>query len=149
MNIVVATDGSEVSERALEHGIALSESTGGTLTVVSAVEPEVETDGSSGPFASLGDAASRLRTEPIDDAEERGQRILDNAERIADEHGVSIETELLYGDPVRALAEYLESADADGLVVGHRGLSEDMEERMGSVAKSMIQRSPVPVTVVN
>jgi len=37
----------------------------------------------------------------------------------------------------------------DGLVLGHRGLSEYAEQRMGSVAKDMLGRSPVPVTVVS
>lgn len=149
MKFVVAADGSEESERALLHAIDLATATGGSLTVVNAAEPEIRTEGSSGPFEGLGDAEGRLLTEPIEDAEERGQRILDNAAEIAEEGGVSVETELLYGDPVEALTEYLEAEAPDGLILGHRGLSPHLEERMGSVAKAMVERSPVPVTVVN
>lgn len=149
MKFVVAADGSEESERALLHAIDLATATDGALTVVYAADPEIQTEGSSGPFKGLGDAEGRLLTEPIEDAEERGQRILDNAAEIAGEEGIEVETELLYGDPVEALADYLESESADGLILGHRGLSPRLEEQMGSVAKAMLERSPVPVTVVN
>lgn len=149
MHLAVAVDGSAASERALLHAIELATATGGRLTAVHAVDPAVRDRGGEDPVAGLADAQGRLLTEPIEDAERRGERVLDNAAGIAADDGVELDTELLYGDPVGAISDYLDGEDVDGLVIGHRGLSRHAEDRMGSVAKDMIGRSPVPVTVVS
>lgn len=148
MHLVVAVDGSEESERALLHAADLTAAIDGRLTAVHAVAPAVRDRGGTGPFAGLAEAEGRLLTEPIEDAEARGERVLENAAAIVDGEGVDLETELLYGEPVETIAGFLESEPVDGLVVGHRGLSEHAEQRMGSVAKDMLGHSPVPVTVV-
>jgi nucleotide-binding universal stress UspA family protein len=93
-------------------------------------------------------------TLPGDDrAIERGERILRQARELAtdaveDGDGLSIETELLAGRPAHSIAAHAESVDADAIYVGHRGLSEKREQVVGSVAKSVLDRASVPVTVV-
>lgn len=149
MHLVVAVDGSRESERALQHASDLVTAADGALTAVHAVDPAVRNRGGKYPIAGLAEAEGRLLTEPIQDAEARGQRVLANATEVAADEDVSLDTELLYGDPVEALTAYLDTETVDGVVVGHRGLSPRLEERMGSVAKALIERSPVPVTVVS
>lgn len=149
MKFVVATDGSKRSEAALEHALDLAGATDGSLTVVHVVTPEVQTEGGSDPVVDPSNVAERLLIEDEEDAEVRGERILENAAELAAEHGADVETELLHGDPVDAVAAYAAEVEADGVVVGHRGLSRRAEEHLGSVAKSLIERSPVPVTVVS
>lgn len=147
MDFVVATDGSEQSEVALRHAVDLAEATGGSLTVVHVVTPSVQTEGGSDPVVDPANAADRLLVDE-GDAEARGERILENAAALAEELGATVETELLHGDPVDAIASYAAESEADGVVVGHRGLTRRAEEHLGSVAKSLVERSPVPVTVV-
>lgn len=148
MNFAVATDGSAQSEAAVEHAIALAAATGGSVTVVHALAPSVTSEGGEDPIADVPDAAERLVVEDPGDATERGERILDEARSLADDSGVTVRTELLEGDPVESITAFAESEDVDGIVVGHRGLSGRYEDYLGSVAKSLVEHSPVPVTVV-
>jgi nucleotide-binding universal stress UspA family protein len=149
MDFVVATDGSTQSEAAIEHAVALAEATDGSVTVVHAVTPAVRTQGGSDPVVDPSNAADRLLMEDESDAGARGERILENASTVAEDGGMTVETELLHGDAVDAIVEYATAVDADGVVVGHRVLTERAEEHLGSVAKSLVSRSPVPVTVVS
>lgn len=149
MDFVVATDGSEQSETALGHAIDLAEATDGTLTIVHVVTPEIQTQGGSSPVVDPTHAADRLLVEDVEDAEVRGERILENAAALAEDRDTTADTALLHGDPVDAISSYAEEIGADGVVVGHRGLTRRAEEHLGSVAKSLVERSPVPVTVVS
>lgn len=141
MHIVVAVDRSEESENALATAIDVTESTGGTVTAVHVVESE--------PSAPVSDGSA-------EDGRNSGEEVLREAEKRASERNSSIETELLDGDPVEAIAEYAEANDADVIYVGHRGLtSEDESEEisegdrgaLGSVAKGLVQRTRVPVSI--
>ncbi len=149
MKFVVATDGSKQSEAALQHALGLAEATDGSVRVVHVATPEVQTQGGSDPVVDPSNAADRLLMEDEHDAENRGERILENAAALAADHGATVETDLLHGDPVETLADYATEVEADGVVVGHRGLTERAEQHLGSVAKSLVGRSPVPVTVVS
>ena len=51
-------------------------------------------------------------------------------------------------DPATVVPDYAAAESFDGLFVGHRGLSERYENLVGSVAKAILERSSVPVTVV-
>jgi nucleotide-binding universal stress UspA family protein len=137
MHYVVAVDGSEPGEKALDHAVMLAARLDATLSVVYSVEPRV--------VAEDGDEMYR---EDPDAAEERGAEILAAAEERARESGASVETEMLWGDPAQTIPSYAEEHGADGIVVGHRGLSRRVEGMVGSVAKRIVQRATVPVTVV-
>lgn len=147
MHLVVCVDGSQGSDRALEHAIELAEATDGRLTVVHAVDPQVYESRAGGPITDRSDADEHFVVEAVEDAEERGQEILDEAVDLV--HEVPAESELLYGDPVEAIPEYAETReDVDGIVVGHRAVGDRYERVLGSVAKGLVERAPVPVTVV-
>jgi nucleotide-binding universal stress UspA family protein len=142
MRLLVAVDGSEQSDGALAHAAHLAEATGGSLTLVHAVDPAVQEVTGADPHD--GD---RLVVEDETAAETRAERILDDA--AASVAGVAVTTELLHGDPREVIPEFAAAERFDGIVVGHRGLSERRERVLGSVAKSLVERSPVPVTVVS
>lgn len=148
MKFLVATDGSDAADNALEYALRLAEATGVDLTVVHAVQPDVYAETASEPVAGLSEAERLFVVDSIEDAEQRGEDVLAEASELAAEHGVAVETELLYGDPVTRIAEYAGNGDFAGVVVGHRGLSERVEGMLGSVAKELASRSSVPVTVV-
>lgn len=148
MRILVALDGSRESNLALTRAMEIADATDGSLTAVHAIDPAVHDEGGSEPITEPGDADDRLILQSVDDAEDRGLAILEDAEERAAELGLSIETELLYGEPVRAITEYVESSAYDAVVVGHQGRSARAESMLGSVAKGIVERAPVPVTVV-
>jgi nucleotide-binding universal stress UspA family protein len=148
MEYLVAVDGSDSSTSALEHAIAFAARADASLRVAYAVEPRVLVEGSDEGVPTNAAVGQRIYTEDIEVAERRGEDILaDAAERVS-EAGLSVETELVYGDPVDSLAAYAEAEGVDGIVVGHRGLSSQVERMVGSVAKGLVENATVPVTVV-
>lgn len=146
MNFLVAVDGTPGSERVLEHAAKLAAAADASLTLVHAVDPSVY-DTMEGPVRSAGDREERLIIESTEEAEDRGAELLEQAVADLDER-IDVTTELLYGPPAESIAGFAESVGADGIIVGHRNLSEQHERVLGSVAKSLVEHSPVPVTVV-
>jgi len=150
MHFAVAVDSSEQSERTLEYAIELADAMAEmpSITAIHAVDPDVYTEGGIEPVADLVDAERRLIIENIEDAEDRGQGVLDDAQAFAADRGVELATELLYGDPVEQLSDFASTEGFDAIFVGHRGHSEHAERFLGSVAKGLVERSDLPVTVV-
>lgn len=146
MDLLVAVDGSEESMEALAYATDIADAMNGSITAVYAVDPTVFDEGGVEPISSFSDADQRLILESIEDTEQRGLDVLEDAVSLADELGHEIEGELVYGDPVEEIADYAEEFDA--VFVGHHGRSERTELMLGSVAKQLVERAPVPVTVV-
>lgn len=146
MECLVAIDGSDAAKNALEHAADVAEAMDGSITVVHSVDPAVFEEGGTDPITGLGDVDDRLTIESIDDAEDRALALLESAERHVADRELPLETELLYGNPVASVADYAEEFDA--LFVGHQGRSERTDRMLGSVAKSLVERATIPVTVV-
>jgi nucleotide-binding universal stress UspA family protein len=148
MRFVVAVDGSDAADRALDHAVQMTLAVGGELTVVHAVDPDVYDTGGPDPQGDRSEAERRLVVEDVEDAENRGEEIVEEAVDRSADAGLAVETELLYGAPVETLASLATTEGYDGVFVGHRGLSEREERVLGSVAKGLVERASVPVTVV-
>ncbi|ARS90985.1 universal stress protein [Natrarchaeobaculum aegyptiacum] len=148
MKSLVAVDGSEESERALAYATDVADAMDGSITVVHAVDPSVYDLGGMEPIASLADADERLVLENLEDAESRAMTVLEEAVDLAEELGSDVEADLLYGDPKREIPNYAAEEGFDAIYVGHRGRSERVEVLVGSVAKTLVERADVPVTVV-
>ena len=140
---LVATDGSEISDRAIEHAAVEACARDANLRIVHVLTPEIK----------LVDGAIVLPGER--EAIEHSQRMLERAARLATstaaEHGTEIEisTELLTGRPADAITEYAKERNVDVIFVGHRGRADsDVDRGSGSVAKSVVDKASVPVTVV-
>lgn len=148
MKLLVAVDGSEEANEALAYATDIADATNAPITVAYAVDPAIYDLGGEDPVSSLSDADRRLIMENVADTEDRGLEILEDAAAFAAELGQEVETELLYGDPVVAITDFAESEGFDTIVVGHRGRSERAERLLGSVAKGIVERTTVTVTVV-
>ncbi|AXR78733.1 universal stress protein [Natrarchaeobaculum sulfurireducens] len=142
MTFLVATDGSAVSDTAVEHAAHEASTWETSLQVVHVLTPETEfVDGN---LVLPGEA----------EAIEHGERTLEQAEQVAAETAadhdteIEIETELLAGRPAESIAEYAEKADVRGIYVGHRGFSDKREQVVGSVAKTVVDKATVPVTII-
>lgn len=148
MKFLVGIDGSDQSENVLSYAFDITNASRDSITVVHAVDPAVYSEGGQEPIADLAEAEQRLVIESVEDAERRGMEILDEHVEFGDKHGYDINTELLYGNPVSEITNYAIENGFDGIFVGHRGLSEHAERVLGSVAKGVVARSTVPVTIV-
>jgi len=136
MRFIVAVDGSEESDDALRYAVSLAEPLGAEVVVVHAITPEIYSE------------EGRMLIEDMSDAEERADSVLADAEEVSKEEGFEIETESLYGDPVEEIVKYVDETGADAVFVGHRGVSTEYEDVVGSVAQDLVRKAPVPVTVV-
>lgn len=61
---------------------------------------------------------------------------------------VDVETAIEVGRPARVIVEYVENHSIDHVVMGSHGRSGVVRVLLGSVAETVVRRSPVPVTVV-
>lgn len=148
MKLLVATDGSEDSTAALAYATDIADATGAAVTVAYAVEPDVFDTGGDEPISTAADADERLIIQNVEDAERRGLAALEDAAEFAADLGTQVETELLYGNPVAAITDYAAADGFDTIYLGHRGRSERTDLMVGSVAKEVVERATMPVTVV-
>lgn len=146
-HILVAYDGSDESATAIEHACALGEEMEVTITVVYAVQPDVYEAATGETPANFAEEYRREILRTVNEAEEQGLEHLTEAETIAEENGQEIVTELLYGPPVNKILEYSSDENVDMIVLGHRGDSDGAVTSLGSVAKAIMERASVPVTV--
>lgn len=147
MEFLVAVDGSEESENALVWAIEMAAGIGGFVTALHVVVPAVFDEGGGEPV-SVVDVDSRLIQEGIESAERRGFSVIADVEELASSLGHEIQTELVYGEPAAGILSFAESGDFDSIFVGHRGRGARGELLLGSVAKRLVERARVPVTVV-
>lgn len=133
---LVPMDGSAHSRRGLEH--ALSEHGGSEIIVLHVVDP---IENSHSP--ELSDW--RLW---CDRATEKANEVFADAQAIADGFGTEISTATMTGRPKDAIVEYVTEHDVDHVVMGSRGRTDDPDVSLGSVAETVLRRSPVLVTIV-
>lgn len=147
MKLLVGVDGSTESEAALTYALDLAEHLDGSVTAMHVVVPTVSDLGGDEP-ASLAELSDRLVREGFAEAERRGERVLDDAADRMDAAGITGTSSLVFGDPVHTIVDAASTGDFDGIVVGHRGRSGRAAVLLGSVAKTIVERATVPVTVV-
>lgn len=147
MRFLIATDGSAAGDRAIEYAASLVDATRDHVTLVHVVDPDVYASTASEPLSDVSEADDLL-VSTVRDAEDRGARILEESMVDAEALGLSVDTELLYGNPASEVASYAADVDADGVFVGTTGKSERAERVLGSVAKNLVERARCPVTVV-
>ncbi len=130
MAVLIATDGSEHSQRAVEAGLALAADLGEPAVLVTAYR---ELDGLAGRLA-FPDAAEIER----EWAERTLAEVPGTSERIA-----------VHGEPADAILRLLrERDDVRLVVVGSRGLGGLGGTLLGSVSRRLVDESPCPVLVV-
>jgi nucleotide-binding universal stress UspA family protein len=141
--IIVGTDGSESSYRAVERAAAVAADTGGTLLIVSAYTEM--SDRERGRAASaLGEEAYKVvGSHPADD-------ILNEAAGRAKKAGAAnVDTVCQAGDPVDVLVKVIEDRKAELCVVGNRGLNSLAGRLLGSVPANISHRASCDVLIVH
>ncbi|MFA6001424.1 MAG: universal stress protein [Thermoleophilia bacterium] len=132
-NIIVATDGSTDSEKALRKAIDLGKSRGGDVIGVKVVDMHPE---------HYADAAG-----VVDKLDIKAKTVLETAVASASAEGVELKTQLLHGDPAGEITGYARKSDAGIIFVGSRGLTGLKKIFLGSVAEKVIGLSPCAVYV--
>jgi nucleotide-binding universal stress UspA family protein len=81
-------------------------------------------------------------------AKDRAEDRLEDARERAAEAGVEVATDIDTGRPARTIVDYAEEHDVDGIVMGSHGRDGVARVLLGSVAETVVRRSPIPVTIV-
>ncbi len=150
--ILVAVDGSEHSKRALTYGLELAEKFGGKITLIhvfSTVMPMTPSmDTLSTPPTIPPHASPAIAAKLTEEVKQKGERILEDAERAVKERGISVEKVLREGNAVREIVAVAQDGKFDLVVVGHRGLSKLKELFMGAVSEGVSHKTTCPVLIV-
>lgn len=80
--------------------------------------------------------------------EQRGEMAVESVERLASEHGVTVETTVLDGSPSSKILNHAEEIDADIIVAGTHGRSGVKRQVLGSVAERLVRHAEMPVMTV-
>lgn len=136
--ILVPYDGSPQSREALE--LVFDEFPDADVTALYIAEiPEGYWAQAIGPELQL----------PVSErVKEHAEEILESAKEIASEYDRSLETEFVTGEPDNRIVAHAEDEPIDLIVIGSHGQEGIARFLLGSVAETVVRRSPVSVLVV-
>src|SRR5690349_3775668 len=129
-SILVAFDGSDPAQRALETGIELAQKFGASLAIVSVVPVH----------------PGRVRIDPWDDRSVHDKELIEARDRAARE-GLEVELIEPAGDPAKAIEHVAEMGRFDTIVVGSRGLGALSRFLEGSVSTHVATHAQATVVV--
>ncbi|MEF8776460.1 MAG: universal stress protein [Haloarculaceae archaeon] len=136
--VLVPVDGSEHAEHATD--VATDLFPDATLILLHVINPAEAGYSAQASIPSFSE-------EWYESQKENAQSILEDLEARAGDEGVDIEREVEVGKPTRVIVDYAEDEDIDHVVMGSHGRKGVSRVLLGSVAETVVRRSPVPVTV--
>lgn len=145
-SLLIATDGSELGDKAVLAGIELAKAHGATLTILTATDP-VTTGFGAGGFGSFDAAPIIARLE--EDYASEAKELLAKARQKAEAAGLS--ADLIHVPRTRAADAILATArerGADTIVMGSHGRRGIGRLLLGSQAAEVLAHSDRPVLVV-
>jgi nucleotide-binding universal stress UspA family protein len=141
--ILVATDGSEGADRALDYAAHRAKADGAELLIVNVI-------GGYGLPDKVTRAFSRAQHAWLDELlQSLSAQMLTKARDRARSAGVgAVLLESRSGDPAQTIIDVAREKAADVIVVGKRGTGRVSGLLLGSVSQKLVSLAPCPVTVV-
>lgn len=140
-NILIATDGSERSERAIRLGIELAKSTGAEVTAVTATWPIP-------PIVIEGFGRAVENAELEQNARDHAKRCLALATKLASTAGLSCKTVIVTDShPHEAIARTADANHCDLIVMASHGRSGASAVLLGSETQKVLAQTKLPVLV--
>lgn len=133
--ILVATDGSDHAQNAVEYAFQLAERYEAVVHALFVVDTNVTGE----PALSSGEVL-------VSDLEDYGATVLDQVEADAEYRAVECETTRRHGTPHETIVDHAETVDADIIVLGYRGTS--AASAVGSTASRVMRSTSRPVLTV-
>jgi nucleotide-binding universal stress UspA family protein len=140
-NILIATDGSELAEKAVQHGIALAKRVGAKVAALTVVPPFhiFTTD-----VAMIEDTPAQYQAR----MQERAEKILGAVARSALAAGVACDTvQVEHEHPYRAIIDTAGSKGCDLIVMASHGRRGVAAIVLGSVTVKVLTHCKIPVLV--
>lgn len=142
--VVVGTDGSETSLRAVDRAAELARDAGATLVIACAYFPTSDKQTARDRDILGSDAAYQVvGSAPAEDTVSRAR------DRAIAAGAASIETMVVQGKPADTLQHVVKQRNADLLVVGNRGLNTLAGRIVGSVPLDVARHTPADVLIVH
>lgn len=139
MKILLPVDGSNQSDRATQHVIAMLEGCGGHEIHLINVQPPIDTL----------EIRSHMRASEIEAMQEtRGGDALESARALLDKAGLAYTPAVLLGPIAATIAQYATDKGCEKIVMGTRGLGAIGGALMGSVTTEVLHLTMLPVTLV-
>ena len=134
--ILVAVDGSDYSEKAVQYGCAIGPPLGAEVILLHVVPRMV----SATPYHDT------MSDQPFLALQKVGEDILARAKKVA---GPCQVTDLIdHGDPASRIIEIADEREADLIIMGSRGLSGIKRLFVGSISDKVTNNAKCPVMVV-
>ncbi|ELY53755.1 universal stress protein [Natronococcus jeotgali] len=136
--ILVPTDGSQQAARGVDHGLDIAEQYGASVSCLYVVDERRH----GRPAALSSVEAEHEKVE--DEATELLEEIADRAR----DAGLESDYECRRGLPWEEIIAHAEQRDADLIVMGRRGATDDRRTPLGSVTERVMRRTEIPVQAV-
>jgi len=145
-NILVAVDGSENSDRALDFALDLGEKFNAAIMILNVsgsltmgTVPEESTAYSGGSMAAFAKDLRKIHEEILSKAVARAKMV---------KPSLAISSMFMEGDPALEIVDATKEGGFDVIVVGHKGLGRMKELFLGSVSEKVAHLAPCPVVIV-
>lgn len=144
-NILIATDGSELADRGLEHGMKLAHALGAKVTVLSVTEPLDDRARHAASLAGVEDPTASYDASVDEMMKERFADI----QRRATEKKVPVElAHEIDRHPAEAIVRFAEEAKCDLIVMSSHGRRGIRRFVIGSQTAEVVTTTTIPVLVV-
>ncbi len=138
---VVAYDGSGPAGRALAHAMKQAQDSGAGIVLAHVLE------WSPYSFLTAEELAERHKRRNAE-LERARSAVVTPALKLLGDSGIPVETDIRYGHVAETLVTIAEETRATQIVIGRTGQSTMVSRLFGSVAGTLAQIAPVPVTIV-
>lgn len=144
-HILIATDGSELARKGLEHGLALAGPLEAKVTVLTVSEPLRDEMVSAARMGGIGDPVTRYDQQIDTIMKERFAYI----EQRAAEHGITADlAHEIDGSPAEAIVRYAKLKGCDLIVMSSHGRRGMQRVLLGSQTSEVLAHTSIPVLVV-
>jgi nucleotide-binding universal stress UspA family protein len=141
--ILIPTDGSTLSNKALKQGFALAKRLKSSVTVVHVYSPYV-----IGLGGDMGMGYATVEREMREFARSTGRKYLDRAETVAKAAGMKIERLLVEGMPTwKSIIDVARRKRCDAILMGAHGRGAMSALLLGSQTNAVLAHSKIPVVV--
>jgi len=139
--ILLPTDGSELSLKAIRLGVDLAKTCGASVIALHAVPP-VQT------LAYMAEIMAAIQFDYAKEAARFAERYLQEASAIAEQSAVPFDRQLLFGSsPCQAILQIAKERGCDLIVMAAHSWEGLTRLLMGSETHKVVLKSPVPVLI--
>jgi len=136
-SVLIATDGSEDVERAVNYGIDLAEAFDAEVHVLYVVETKATY------ILTVG-----LSEEDMKEYEEYGEEVVSEVVEQAADRGLEGKGTVRKGRVADEIVEYAEDNDIGTIIMGQQGRGATVDRYLGSTAEKVMRTTDIPVTAI-